>query len=234
MRNQLRLVSLALRVLAGPRFWLAFLLPLAWLLLQAVFLVTGLKQEGFEADSVQNFLIGTPLIALAIGLGGRIIAGELDSRTLEVAYTVPGGARRVWSAKLAAAGVLLTGAALLMAAATAATLTTFPIGALYGALQGATFYLVLAMALAALFRGQAAGAMVSIVVLALNLLLTGFGSVQSRLSPLYNPLALPEADPSELFAWTLQNRLGALLAIAAIIALAFVRAERREKMLSGS
>ena len=38
-------------------------------------------------------------------------------------------------------------------------------------------------------------------------------------------------DPTELFAWTLQNRIGIVLAMAAILGLAFVRANRRERML---
>ena len=37
----------------------------------------------------------------------------------------------------------------------------------------------------------------------------------------------------ELLAWALQNRIGFVLAIAAVTALAFGRAERREKMLAG-
>ena len=39
------------------------------------------------------------------------------------------------------------------------------------------------------------------------------------------------ADPVELFAWTLQNRVGIILATAAILALAFMRANRRERIL---
>ena len=34
-------------------------------------------------------------------------------------------------------------------------------------------------------------------------------------------------------AWTVQNRIGMVLLIAAIAALAFARAENREKILSG-
>jgi len=42
------------------------------------------------------------------------------------------------------------------------------------------------------------------------------------------------ALPAELFAWTLQNRVGIALAMAAILALAFMRANRREQMLGAS
>lgn len=53
-----------------------------------------------------------------------------------------------------------------------------------------------------------------------------------RISPFWNPYALEDADPIELFAWTLQNRIGIPLAMAAILALNFIRANRSECMLA--
>jgi hypothetical protein len=100
-----------------------------------------------------------------------------------------------------------------------------------GALQAALFYLVLAMGLATLFRSEAAGAMAVAAVLGLNGLITGFGANPIRASPFWNPHALPDADATELLAWTLQNRIGIVLAMAAIVALTFMRANRRETML---
>jgi hypothetical protein len=87
------------------------------------------------------------------------------------------------------------------------------------------------MGLATLFRSEPAGAMAVVAVLGLNGLLTGFGQTQLRVSPFWNPYALGDADATELLAWTLQNRLGMLLAMAAIVALAVMRANRRERML---
>ncbi len=69
------------------------------------------------------------------------------------------------------------------------------------------------------------------MVLVINGVLTGFGTNQIRISPFWNPGAIEDADPTELFAWTLQNRIGFLLAMVAILALAFMRANRRERML---
>ena len=100
-------------------------------------------------------------------------------------------------------------------------------------MQAASFYLILSMALATLFRSEAAGAMGTAAVLGLNGLLSGFGAQQLRASPFWNPHVLDEADPTELFAWTLQNRIGIVLAMAAILSLAFMRANRRERMLGG-
>ncbi len=68
-------------------------------------------------------------------------------------------------------------------------------------------------------------------ILGFNGLISGFGEQQVRISPFWNPYALEDADPIELFAWTLQNRIGIPLAMAAILALAFMRANRRERML---
>jgi len=53
-----------------------------------------------------------------------------------------------------------------------------------------------------------------------------------RISPFWNPLTAPGADADQLLAIAIQNRIGVALAIAAIVALTFARAERREKMLS--
>ena len=48
--------------------------------------------------TTRSGLIGVPLTMLAVFLGLRIIAGEIDGRSLEIAYTVPGGCERVWFA----------------------------------------------------------------------------------------------------------------------------------------
>jgi hypothetical protein len=229
--ERLRLWRHAARTIAGRRLWIAPLLPLLWLAFQIVrLLVPGWRPEDFTPAEAQNFLIGVPLTVLGAGFGVRIIAGELDQRTLEIAYTVPGGAHRVWLAKLAAAtGLLLLGEAVL-AAVTFFFCTSFTVGTLYGALQSALFYAVLAMALAVLFKSEATGAMVTVVVAIANFFIH---ELDWRISPFWNPAALGDYDPADVLAWTVQNRIGFALAIAAITALAFVRAERREKLLGG-
>ena len=226
------LFRLSAILLGGRCYWLLPLLPLPWLAVQAVLLVTGPK-TGFEPAAAQNILIGMPVAGLAVFLGGRIIAGELDEHTLEIAYTVPGGAHRVWLGKLAAAGLILLASLSLMAVLTFAFFTAFPVvQTLYGAAQGAVFYLVAAMAFAALFQSEAAGAMATMALLALNLRME-YLSVELRISPFWNPLAAEGADADQLLAMAFQNRIGIALTIAAIVALTFARAERREKMLSG-
>ena len=172
--DQLRLLRLSARPIAGRRAWLAPLLPLAWPAFQITRLLTGLQPTAFSPADAQNLLVGFPLTLLGIGFGVRIIAGEIDQRTLEIAYTVPGGAHRVWIFKLLAAiGLLLVSEALL-AVITFLFCTSFPLGALYGAFQGAVFYMVLAMASAAMFRSEVAGALITVAILALNVLtLTG-------------------------------------------------------------
>ena len=227
-----RLLRLSLRLQMGRWGWLVPALAMLWPAYHA--LVVWVAGRQFTGADAQNGLIGIPLVVLAIGLGVRVIAAEIDQRTLEVAYTVPGGARRVWVAKLAAAALPLLGAGLLLAIIAALLFVRYPLAALYGALQGTAFYLVLAAGLGALFRNEISAALVASVLLAGNGFLTSFGNAQSRWSPLFNPLAVRDISESEIFAWTLQNRIGFALLILSLVTLTCARAERREKLLNVS
>ena len=232
LAGQLEAFRLAGMTIAGHRYWLLPLAPLGWL---PIIAWIG-SPAGFEPASAQGTLIGLPLTFLGIFLGLRVIAGEIDGRSLEVAYTVPGGCERVWWTKLGAGLLLLVAAEVPLALVTWFFLTPFPLDALYGALQAALFYMVLAMGMATLFRSETAGAMPTAAILGLNGLITQFGNNQVRVSPFWNPHA-PDlfaggvSDPSEILAWTIQNRIGFALVIVAILALAFMRAGRRERML---
>jgi hypothetical protein len=228
--DRLRLLVLSARTIAGRRVWLASLLPLAWIAFQVLRVLAGLRPTAFAPVDAQTLLIGLPLTLLGIGFGVRIIAGDIDRRTLEIAYTVPGGARRVWIAKLLAAIGLLALSEGLLAAATFVFCTSFPPGALYGALQAAVFYMVLAMTFSALFRNEPAGALITVAALAINLPLQ---EADLPISPFWNPLrgSLLAYDASDVLAWTVQNRIGFLAAIAGLAALAFGRAEQRERLL---
>ncbi|MYE23449.1 MAG: hypothetical protein F4Y01_05845, partial [Gammaproteobacteria bacterium] len=172
MKGQLQLWRLAAIATAGHRFWLLPLLPLVWLVLSALMVLVGFDTP-YGPAAAQVELIGFPLTMLAVFLGLRVIAGEVDGRTLEIAYTVPGGCERVWWAKLVGAWSILLVALALLGIATWIFFTRYSPWALYGALQGATFYLVFAMAMAALLRSEVAGAMATAAVLAFNILLQG-------------------------------------------------------------
>ena len=225
------IIRLSAVLLTGPRYWLVLLLPLLWLAGHAALLVAGLRTS-FEPAVAQNTLIGAPATVLAVFLGGRIIGGELDERTLEIAYTVPGGTHRVWLGKLAAAGLILLATLSLAAVLTFTFLTPFPIAqTLYGAAQGAAFYLSAAMGLATLFRSEVTGAMGTMGVLGLDVSITLQAKRPFPISPFWNPLAGNATDAQQLLATSVQNRIGFALIIAAIVALTFARAERREKML---
>ncbi len=215
-------------LLAGRRYWLLPFLPLLWLGIQAIMLVAGMRAS-MDPAAAQNGLIGVPAAVLAVFLGGRTITGELDQHSLEIAYTVPGGAHRVWLGKLAAAILMLLSSLVLLAAVTYAFFTDFPIlPTLYGAAQGVVFYLAAAMGFGTLFRSEVAGSLATVGLLGLNRLLGSF-----RISPFWNPLAVEDADAAQMLALNVQNRIGVALAIVAIVALTFSRAERREKMLGG-
>lgn len=231
-RARFALYRLAALTVAGHRFWLLPPLTLLWPAALAGATLLGMR-GGFEPDAAQG-IMALPMTALAVFLGVRVIAGEIDGRSLEIAYTVPGGCQRVWWAKLAGGVFLLVLAeALLAATVRLFFVSELPLGALYGALQAATFYLVLAMAMATLFRSEVAGGMVTVAVLVLNGLITGFGENQARGSPFFNPLAARSSDAAELLAWTVQNRIGVALVACGIASLAFLRANRRERMLDG-
>jgi ABC-type transport system involved in multi-copper enzyme maturation permease subunit len=110
-------------------------------------------------------LIGLPIYVIAVGLGVRIIAGEIEQHTLEVTYTVPGGAQRFWLSKLFAAMLPIVFSGALLAIIAAIFFTEYPIIVLYGSLQGAVVYLVLAMGLGALLRSELTAVLVVGVVL---------------------------------------------------------------------
>jgi len=239
-RLDIDLIRHAMIVLAGHRYWLLPFLPLAWLIFQGVVVYFN-PEEAVTPGAVQGALLGVPMTALAVFLGMRVIGAEVDEHSLEIAYTVPGGCERMWFAKLGAALLLIVAAEVLLAIASWLFFTHFPPGALYGALQAATFYLVVSTAMCALLRGEASGAIATCVILAYNALITDFGDSQIRISPFFNPYALQESSledigvtsPSELLGWTVQNRIGMVLVMAGVLALGFMRANRREKMLSG-
>ncbi len=232
-RDEIRLLRLSARLLMGKRFWLVPLFSLLWPVLLWLLVLMKMSEGQYLPLDAQTGLIGTPLTVLGIFLGGKIIAGEIDKRTLEIAYTVPGGAHRIWISKLIVSVLTLVAAEALLAGAAYAFFTDYPLGALYGAMQPALFYLAVSMSLAALFKSEASGGLVVIVVLLLNFLFTGFGTTQIRISPFWNPAVLLRdgRDPADVLAWTVQNRIGFLFAIAAVIAMGFTRAERREKLL---
>ena len=76
----------------------------------------------------------------------------------------------------------------------------------------------------ALIKSEITAALVTAMILFANGFLSGFGDVQRRWSPLFNPLRGAEANSSELLAWMIQNRIGVALLILALILLSCVRA----------
>lgn len=226
-----QLLGLSLRLQLGRWFWFIPLVVLVWPAYLAVALIAGWQPVGFRPLHAQNSIIGIPLYIVAIGLGVRVVAGEIEQRTLEVTYTVPGGAQRVWVYKLCALMIPLVAAEAVLAIIAEAFFTDVPLTALYGVLQGTMFYLVLSMGLGALARSEITAVLVTSVVLFMNGLMTGFGDIAPRISPLFNPLNVREDNEALVLAYTIQNRIGFALVILALILLTAVRAERREQLL---
>jgi ABC-type transport system involved in multi-copper enzyme maturation permease subunit len=228
------LLHLSLKLQLGKRFWAYPLLPLVWPLFLTVFELIGMGDlDTPTAQMVQNVFIGAPLFFLAIAIGMQIISSEIEQRTLEVCYTVPGGARRIWLSKLAAAFLVLVAAELLLALYARLVFSSFPPAVFYRALQGAVFFLVLSTAFGALLKNKMTAGMASCIVLFLVGAVTGFGDNPTRYSPFFNPLSLAQTMGSqELLYWLIQNHIGFAMISAAIVILTFSRAERRELMLS--
>jgi ABC-type transport system involved in multi-copper enzyme maturation permease subunit len=224
--DYLRLTQLSIQLIAGRRFYITVLLPLLWPAFQAFLLLMGLREK-IEAVNIQ-MLIGLPLVIYAIFLGIRIIADEVDRRTLEVAYTVPGGSHRIWLAKMTASFCLLLFSEVLLAIFTLVLFTSFPFVSFYGALQSAVFYMVVSMAFAAFFRSEIYGAMATALLLTIDIIIGSNGNM--RLSPFFNPLAI-DSNMIDVLAYTIQNRILFIIVISAITLLTFSRVERREKML---
>jgi len=218
---------LAVRLHLGRFFWAAPLLVLVWSVAHAGLSIAKLNPIAFNAANAQNWLIGVPLDILAIGIGIGVIADEIEQRTLEVTYTVPGGTRFIWMFKLVAAVLIILSAELLLALTTAVFFSSFPLAVIYRVFQGAVFFLVLAMGAGVLTRNKLSAALVAGGVLALMLSF----SFDNRWSPLFNPLADEYADSNLVTQWSVQNHLGFALVIAGIVSLSFSRAERRELLL---
>ncbi len=225
------LVKISIPIVGGRRWWLAPILVSIWPAFQALRVLMGWQEGAFDGVAVQTTLIGFPLMILAIGLGLRIIGAEIEQGTLEISYTIPGGASRAWLGKLVGTVLILLFAEAVLALWCEIFFLPISFSALYGAFQESLFYLVTAMAMAVWSRSQITGAMLSALVFAINAFLTGFGANPMRISPTFNSLALRHRSPEEVLAFTVQNRVGMALLITAIIAATFSRAERREKML---
>ena len=234
LADAIELLHLSLKLQLGNHFWLYPLLPLAWPILMLIADFIGFANlDAPTPGAAQNIIIGVPIYILAVGIGMQIISSELEARTLEVCYTVPGGAQRIWLAKLAAALLVIVTAILLLALFCRLVYTSFPPAALYRVLQGAMFFLALSMGAGALFRNKMTAGMVSLVVMFFTGAVTGFGEIHPRYTPFFNPLGLAQSmSAEELLYYLLQNHLGFAMLIATLVILTFSRVERRELMLS--
>lgn len=226
IKRYFRIMLFSAHLLAGRKYWIVVILPLAWLLIRAVFIMVGWADGKLEPENA-HYLMSIPLSVVAMGFGIRIIAGEVDSRTLEIAYTVPGGCHRIWLAKIATSVSMLIVSEILLTIFIMIFFTSVTPGTLYGVLQSSVFYLVAGMAFSTFFRSEITGAMGTISLFAVNLLI-GAGS---RISPFFNPLAMESAEKAQMLAYTVQNRIFFILFMAVIALLTFSRVERREKML---
>lgn len=229
--QELEVLRYAAIAIAGHKFWLIpIIVPIVWLAPQSGMEILDwitIRDEGIQ------FRLAVPLAFVGLFLGLRIIASEINARTLEIVYTVPGGAERVWWIKILASLMILLMTEAVMGVYAWFLITPYNLESLYGALQVGVFYMAVAMGFSTLFRSEVAGAIVAVVLLGLNLVLTEFGREQHWLSPIYNPHAINDQVLKAIVVETLRNRIFIALVTIMIFSLAFLRGNRREKLLSG-
>ena len=218
--------------IAGRFFYLVVLIAPLWIGGLWAIEFVGFVDTYTPAD-VQNLILGLPLVIIGTFLGLRIIASEISGRSLEIVYTVPGGCERVWWTKLTAALFMLLPLGGLLAVFGRIFLTEIPILSIQGAFQVGLFFMVLAMGFAALFRSEVGGAVGTVIVLILSWLIGGPNDNQNVVSPFYNPMGALNIDLDQLIANTVRNRIAYILVSFAILGLAFMRSNRRERLLSG-
>ena len=232
VKHSLDLYRLAAITNSGHFFWILPFLPLLWVGFQSLLQYFNMVQpRGME--HVQGTLIGIPLTVLGIFLGLRIIAGEINSRGLEIVYTV---------SRRAAEGVALENDCVAAHSAGCRTHARRVRLVHVHELSVPDAARVVCSAhcstcawqwgAGALFRSEVGGAIATVAVVGLNGMTSGFGQNQLRLSPFFNPWAIDDVDSADLIAWTVQNRIIFVLLILALIGLAFMRSNRREKLLS--
>jgi len=221
-----RLLHLSGKALAGRAYPAAPLFTLAWPLAMGLFLLGGNPASGYRPGHAQTWLIGLPLGLFAAILGVRIVAAEIDRRTLEIAYTVPGGAVKVLAWKAVAGLLLVLLAESLLAAGCFLFFTGFPAGVLYGCFQIGYAFLVVGMACGAWFRSEITGGMVAFGILFLAWLTSSL-----RISPFFDPGLFTDRAAVDRLAWAVQNRLGTLIASGALAMATALRIGRRERML---
>ena len=226
IKRYLRMMFYSAHLVAGRKFWIVVFLPLLGPLLWALFIMIGWA-DGKLGPENAHYLMSIPLSIVAMGLGMRLIAGEIDSRTLEIAYTVPGGCHRIWLAKIATSVSLLLAGEILLTILVMVLFTSVSPGTFYGVLQASVFYLVMGMAFSTFFRSEITGAMVTAVLFLFNLTI----GPDSRITPFFNPLAMDSTEKAQMVSATVQNRIFFLILIVIITMLTFFRVERREKML---
>lgn len=231
----LNLLRLAMVAIAGHFFWIwPLVLVVVWLSFHTVF--EQATWITITASDVQNRLIGLPLSILAAVLGLRIIAGEINARTIEIIYTVPGGANRVWTIKLLASLTMIVATELVLALYTWFVFTHFPIEALLGAFLAATFFLVVSMGFSALFRSEVSGAIIAALLFGICFLILSVPDQSAQkfklFVPFFNPYAANMDESANILAMILQNRIGFFLTTMGLICLSYMRGERREKLLS--
>lgn len=227
------LLRYALIMQFGRRIWLVACLPFMWLVLQQLLLWAG-WHENFTADMVQNSLIGFPLYCFAIACGVRVVAADIEHRTLEVALSASGGAWQIWTVKTLAAALLLGCSLLIMSLACWLLLsnfssTEFPWIALIGVSKALLFFLIMSVYVGSRIKSELPALAIMLGVLAL-----GLAQSDQFWSPLFNPLntnMLEQYSTYQIATWTQRNHVLCATLLALIVWLLHSRSEHSEQLI---
>lgn len=225
--HYMRMLALSLRQHLGRRFYFIPWFVLVWPCYHAI-KALGSGPIPYSPADAQNELIGLPIYFLSIGLGVRIVASEVEKRTLEVAYTLPSGAGDIWRWKIISSLVIILWAIALLAVTTWIFFTPYPIDVLYRVMQGALFFLVFSMSAGALLGTELIAALVSGALL-LTLYPQFYGV---RWSPIFDPLFADVYDNTKISFWLFQNYVWVLTITVLIGLYTFFRVEQREHFLT--
>lgn len=229
--QEIEVLRYAAIAIAGHKFWLIpITVPIVWLGPQSGMEI--LDWVTIRGAGIQ-FRLAVPLAFVGLFLGLRIVASEINARTLEIVYTVPGGAEKVWWVKILASFMILLLTLAIMGLYAWFLITPYNLESLYGAFQVGVFYMAVSMGFSTLFRSEVSGAIVAVVVLGANIVFTEFGGRQIWFSPIFNPHAINDQVLKAIVVETLRNRIFIALVTLMIFSLAFLRGNRREKLLSG-
>lgn len=231
--STLRLGLINLKLVFGRAWWLYLFGLLVWVGLLVLWVVMGWVEEDWMAEDVQNGVITTPLLLLAIYLGMSSIASEIDDRTIEGVFTVSGSRYRPWIVRIATVVVFLAACDLLLAGCAWLFLVEFPfLGVALNALPAVLLYFALALMFSLLFKGAIPSGLTVVPILFFNSTFLLGATHGTRYNVFFNYLDRPVGlDEIQWWIMAVENRIGVLLIVGLVLFYTVRLTDKRERLL---